>query len=168
MSIPSFYERIRSWTQHFSCLTPVLGGRITSLDLQAVLCLMQLRVPLESFATKAHCSFMFNLSTRIFQILFCKAGQPPACTRAWVYYSSDAASGISNCWTPWGLCWPISSTCWGPYGWQHTHLMYWLLPVLSPAILLRLCPIIQVINEDFGRCWLPRTLLVTGLQLDLM
>lgn len=72
-------------------------GRITSLDLLAVLCLMHSRIPLAFFAARAHCCLMFNsVSTRTpisFSAKLLSASWPPPCTVvAIIYYYCSAGT----------------------------------------------------------------------------
>ena len=61
------YWEVQNWTQYSSCgLTSAeQRGKISSIDLLPVLCLMQLRIPFAAFAARSYSWLMFNLvSTR--------------------------------------------------------------------------------------------------------
>lgn len=64
-------------------VSPVLSGKITSIDLLAALCLTQLRMPLAFLDTKAHCWLMFHLisvrAPRSFPAKLLSSWVPPAC-----------------------------------------------------------------------------------------
>lgn len=76
-----------------------------------------------SFATRAHCCLIFNLSTRpsmsfsgkLFSRWFASA-----CSGAWGYTSPGAGLWIS---LRWSSFLPISPAFWDPHGWQHNPLV---------------------------------------------
>ena len=89
------YWGAQHWTQHLRCVPPV------SLDLLAVVCLVQSRRLLASFAARVNCQLMVDLvSTRTAQVFsaeFLSIQSALALADAWRYSSPGAGLCISLC-----------------------------------------------------------------------
>lgn len=112
-------------------------GRITSLNLPAVLFLVQPRIPLAFLATGAHGWLMDNLSTRMprsFSAELLSSRSAPARSGAWGYSSLGPGAGPCTCvcWISRGSSLPISPACPDPSEWQHSTTLgcQTLLPAL--------------------------------------
>lgn len=76
----------QSWTHCSSLTGAVYRGRITSLDLLAILCLMQLRIPLAFLAARAHC------------LLMSRVVSPPLCPHVLCCRAAFQLGGPSMSW----------------------------------------------------------------------
>lgn len=154
------------YTQH----SPVLRGKITSLDLLARLCLMQSRIV---FLARAHCWLMFSLVPPGSPDHFLKSCFPTrwplTYMSAWGFFSSGAGLCTCSCWTSQGshlvdlpsllISYDLPSLL--IYGWKHCSVVYQtLLPVTSAWGTL--CFIMQIINkgQNWTQYWHWSTLLV--------
>ena len=112
-SVYLLYWGAQHWTQHsrYGLTSTEQRGRITSLDLLAILHLMLATVPL-TFATGAHFWLAFNLVTtrtpESFSAKLLSSWVAPAYVDAWACSSPGAGSCTSPCWTSWGSCQPSS------------------------------------------------------------
>jgi len=102
--------------------SPVLRGRIPSLDLLAKLLLMQPRMPLALFVARARCGLTFNLAPNIFTGLF-----RPRCRTLYFLWNLINRQ-------------PVSPASQGPTGWHLPRdwseadrlAVPWVLPPANP------------------------------------
>jgi len=90
-SVFALYRQAKNWTQHSEGgLTDAeQRGRIPSLDLLAVLCLMQPRISLAAFVVRVYCWLMFNFMSTMIPSSF-----SAMMSSKWSSSSLDLVSGV--------------------------------------------------------------------------
>ncbi|KAK4810782.1 hypothetical protein QYF61_008754, partial [Mycteria americana] len=153
----------QNWIQSSRCsLTSAEErGRITSLDLLAILCLMQPRIPL-ALAARAHCWLMFNLvstrTPRSFSARLLSSWVAPS-----IYWCLGLFLPKCRTWHfPWLNCMRFLSAHFSsllrslwvaarPSGISASPPSFGVISKLAEGTL---CPSIHIINEDVEQDWI--------------